>query len=155
MEAQSPDSTLKGRDASRRGWISGLLGASLGATIASFLYPILRYLVPPTTSEPSLSELELPFKASELLANSGRIVPFGGKPVLVYRTAGGEVKALTATCTHLACTVQYRPERGDIWCACHNGTYNLQGINVSGPPPRPLTALTVNLRGEKIVLRRA
>lgn len=144
----------EGADDSRRRWLSGLLATSLGATLASFLYPIVRYLVPPVTSEPSLSELELPFKASELLANSARIVPFGGKPVLVFRTSGGEVKALTATCTHLACTVQYRPERSDIWCACHNGAYNTQGVNVSGPPPRPLTALNVFVRGEKIVLRR-
>jgi len=142
-------------DESRRRWLSGLLATSLGATIVSFLYPILRYLVPPIASEPSLSELELPFKASELVPNSARIVPFGGKPVLVFRTPAGEVKALTATCTHLACTVQYRPERSDIWCACHNGVYSPQGINVSGPPPRPLTALNVYVRGEKIVLRRA
>ncbi len=155
MEAETPDSPLDAPDSSRRRWISRLLGASLGATVASFLYPVLRYLVPPIASEPSLSELELPFKAQELLPNSGRIVPFGGKPVLVFRTASGDVKALTATCTHLACTVQYRAERGDIWCACHNGTYNLQGINVSGPPPRPLAALKVHVRGEKIVLRRA
>lgn len=141
-------------DPTRRSWLSRLLGASVVATLASFLYPVIRYLIPPIASEPSLSELELSFKASELRPNSGRIVPFGGKPVLVYRTPSGEVKALTATCTHLACTVQYRPERSDIWCACHNGTYNQQGINVSGPPPRPLTALNVFVRGETIVLRR-
>ena len=141
-------------DDSRRRWLSGLLATSLGATLVSFFYPIVRYLIPPVTSEPSLSELELPFKASELVSNSARIVPFGGKPVLVFRTLSGEIKALTATCTHLACTVQYRPERSDIWCACHNGAYNAQGVNVSGPPPRPLTALNVFVRGEKIVLRR-
>ena len=155
MEIDSPMKTEMPADASRRKWLSRLLGASLAATVASFLYPLLRYLVPPASSEPSLSELELPFKASELAPNSGRIVPFGGKPVLVFRTASGEVKALLATCTHLACTVQYRAERSDIWCACHNGVYNAQGVNVSGPPPRPLTAMNVNIRGEKIVLRRA
>lgn len=143
-----------GIEESRRHWLSAFLATSLGATLVSFFYPIVRYLIPPVASEPSLSELELPFKASELVANSARIVPFGGKPVLVFRTPAGEVKALTATCTHLACTVQYRPERSDIWCACHNGTYNAQGVNVSGPPPRPLTALNVYVRGEKIVLRR-
>jgi Rieske Fe-S protein len=155
MSDAGPTTVDDGVDDSRRRWLSGLLATSLGATLASFLYPVVRYLVPPVTSEPSLSELELPFKASELIANSARIVPFGGKPVLVFRTSTGEVKALTATCTHLACTVQYRPERSDIWCACHNGVYNSQGVNVSGPPPRPLTALNVYVRGEKIVLRRA
>lgn len=139
---------------SRRRWISYLLGTSLGATVISFLYPVLRYIVPPLSSEPSLSEIELDVKPSAILPNSGRIVPFAGKPILLFRTAAGELKALSATCTHLACTVQYRAERADIWCACHNGVYDPNGSNISGPPPRPLTRLDVNIRGEKIVLRR-
>ena len=139
---------------SRRRWLTYLLGTSLGASFVSFLYPVLRYLVPPVSSEPSLSEIELDVKASDILPNSGRIVPFSGKPVILFRTAAGELKALTATCTHLACTVQYRGDRSDIWCACHNGVYDANGINISGPPPRPLTKLDVTVRGEKVVIRR-
>ncbi len=138
----------------RRRWISYLLGTSFVAVTLSFLYPILRYLVPPEASEPSLTEFELDMKASDIAPNSGRIVPLGGKPVLLFRTASGELRALTAKCTHLDCTVQYRAERSDIWCACHNGTYDLKGQNVSGPPPRPLAPLEVITRGEKIVLKR-
>jgi cytochrome b6-f complex iron-sulfur subunit len=140
---------------SRRRWISYLLGTSFAATALSFLYPILRYLVPPEASEPSLTEFELDVKASDIAPNTGRIVPVGGKPVLLFRTPAGELRALTAKCTHLDCTVQYRGERSDIWCACHNGTYDTKGMNVSGPPPRPLTPLEVLTRGEKIVLKRA
>ena len=141
-------------DQSRRRWLTYLLGTSLGASLVSFLYPVLRYVVPPVSSEPSLSEIELDVKASDILPNSGRIVPFAGKPVILFRTAAGELKALTATCTHLACTVQFRGDRSDIWCACHNGVYDANGTNISGPPPRPLTKLDVAVRGEKIVIRR-
>jgi Rieske Fe-S protein len=116
---------------------------------------VFRYLVPPEASEPSGTEFELEVKASEVLPNSGRIVPLAGKPVLLFRDASGELKALTATCTHLDCTVQYRSARSDIWCACHNGVYDSSGVNISGPPPRPLTALKVQVRGERVVLRRA
>ncbi len=139
----------------RRRWITYLLGTSLGASFVAFLYPVLRYLVPPVSSEPSLAEIELDVKASAILPNSGRIVPFSGKPVLLFRTAAGELKALTATCTHLACTVQYRGDRSDIWCACHNGVYDVNGTNTSGPPPRPLTKLEVAVRGDKVVVRRS
>jgi len=140
---------------SRRRWISYLVGTSFATAAISFLYPILRYLVPPEASEPSLTEFELDVKASDIAPNTGRIVPVGGKPVLLFRTPAGELRALTAKCTHLDCTVQYRAERSDIWCACHNGTYDAKGMNVSGPPPRPLTPLEVLTRGEKIVLKRA
>lgn len=139
----------------RRSWVSWLLGTSLGATLFAFLYPVLNYLVPPESSEPSLSEFELDLKASDILPNSGRIVPIGGKPVLLLRRPSGELAALTATCTHLDCTVQFRTDRSDIWCACHNGTYDLKGRNISGPPPRPLTPLEIYVRGEKIVIKRA
>jgi Rieske Fe-S protein len=142
------------QDHSRRRWLTYLLGTSLGASFVSFLYPVLRYLVPPVSSEPSLSEIELDVKASDILPNSGRIVPFSGKPVILFRTAAGELKALTATCTHLACTVQFRGDRSDIWCACHNGVYDANGTNISGPPPRPLTKLDVAVRGDKVVIRR-
>jgi len=138
----------------RRSWVSWLLGTSLGATLFAFLYPVLNYLVPPESSEPSLSEFELDLKASDILPNSGRIVPIGGKPVLLLRRPSGELAALTATCTHLDCTVQFRTDRSDIWCACHNGTYDLKGRNISGPPPRPLTPLEIYVRGEKIVIKR-
>ena len=143
------------QDHSRRRWLTYLLGTSLGASFVSFLYPVLRYIVPPVSSEPSLSEIELDVKASDILPNSGRIVPFSGKPVILFRTAAGELKALTATCTHLACTVQYRGDRSDIWCACHNGVYDANGTNISGPPPKPLTKLDVAVRGDKVVIRRA
>ena len=141
-------------DFTRRRWVSWLLGTTLGAAVLAFAYPVLRYLVPPTVAEPSLSEFELDVKASEIHPNTGRIVPVGGKPVLLFRTQAGELKALTAICTHLACTVQYRADRSDIWCACHNGVYNQTGTNVSGPPPRPLTPLEVNVRGDKVTVRR-
>lgn len=139
---------------SRRRWLTYLLGTSLGASFVSFLYPVLRYIIPPVSSEPSLSEIELDVKASDILPNSGRIVPFSGKPVILFRTAAGELKALTATCTHLACTVQFRGDRSDIWCACHNGVYDANGTNIAGPPPRPLTKLDVAVRGDKVVIRR-
>ena len=140
---------------SRRRWLSYLLGGSLGATLVSFLYPVLRFVVPPRTSEPSLSEVDLELKPSDIPPNSGRIVPFAGKAVLLFRTAAGELKAYGGTCTHLACTVQYRPARSDIWCACHDGVYDANGAVVSGPPPRPLTRIEVNVRGDKNVLPRA
>ena len=49
---------------------------------------------------------------------------------IIVRTAAGDYPAFSATCTHLACTVQYRAELQHIWCACHNGHYDLNGRNM-------------------------
>ena len=50
--------------------------------------------------------------------------------------------------------MQYRGDLQRVWCACHNGTYDLTGKNVAGPPPRPLTPLKANLVGDDVVLSR-
>jgi cytochrome b6-f complex iron-sulfur subunit len=51
--------------------------------------------------------------------------------------------------------VQYRPDLSHIWCACHNGHYDLNGINIAGPPPRPLDPYAVNVRGDQIVVSKS
>lgn len=113
------------------------------------LYPIVSYLNPPKQNEVEVSSV-LAGKISDFEKDSGKIVRFGNKPVIVVRTEKGDFKALSAVCTHLDCTVQYKKELGLIWCACHNGKYDLSGKNVSGPPPRPLDPYTVTLQGENI-----
>jgi Rieske Fe-S protein len=94
-------------------------------------------------------------KLNEVPVNTGKIFKFGSKPGIVVRTDSGELKAFSAVCTHLDCIVQYQPETKQIWCACHNGQYNLNGKNVGGPPPRPLEEFKVNTRGDEIVVSKA
>lgn len=119
------------------------------------LYPILRYLIPPVAAESRAASVSLSIRAADLTPNSGKIFSFGSQPGIVIRTPGGELRAFSAVCTHLACTVQYRPDISHIWCACHNGHFDLNGINVGGPPPRPLEGFVVNVRDEEIVVSKS
>lgn len=121
--------------------------------MSSVLYPVLRYLSPPEVAESTAATVS-GGNATTLLPNSGRVVPFGTRPAIVIRTANGDLRAFSATCTHLDCTVQYRPDLQRIWCACHNGQYDLTGRNVEGPPPRPLEAYDVNVQNDEIVIAR-
>jgi len=137
---------------SRRGFVNWLLGSGFGAMAVWMLYPVLRYLIPPKSGEPSVANVTVPWKPTEIKANSGRIFRFGSQPGILIKTPAGELRAFTAVCTHLNCTVQYREEKQDIWCACHNGVYDLNGKNVSGPPPRPLEPYKVYVKGDEIVV---
>jgi Rieske Fe-S protein len=74
----------------------------------------------------------------------------GSKPGILIRTADGEFKAFGATCTHLDCTVQYKTDEKLIWCACHNGKYDINGKNISGPPPAPLTPLNIVIQKDEV-----
>ena len=91
-------------------------------------------------------------KVGELAANSAKIFRFGNRPGILIHTPQGDLKAFSAVCTHLNCTVQYEENASVIWCACHNGKYDLSGQVISGPPPRPLDAYQVNIRGDEIVV---
>jgi cytochrome b6-f complex iron-sulfur subunit len=46
---------------------------------------------------------------------------------------GGEVRALSAACTHLGCRLQYRPRYRDLRCPCHGASFNLRGWLANGP----------------------
>ncbi len=131
----------------RRSFLDSLLGIGFVSTAISVLYPVWRYMIPPASAEPATDSV-VAGKAADFKPNSGAVRKFGSKPAIVIRTAEGDFRAFSAVCTHLECTVQYKPDTSQIWCACHNGLYDLSGGVVSGPPPRPLEAFAVNLRGE-------
>lgn len=137
----------------RRRLVEFLLGGGLLASVVSFLYPVLRYLVPPAVPDLGGDEI-VAAKVGELKPNGSKIFRFGNRPALLLLTAEGEYRALSATCTHLSCTVQYRNDLHQIWCACHNGLYDLNGRNVAGPPPRPLEHFQVHIRGDEVVVNR-
>jgi cytochrome b6-f complex iron-sulfur subunit len=138
-----------GEQETRRGFLKYLLGGGLVAWLAAVLYPIMAYLKPPQQAEVEVTSVKAG-KVSAIEKDSGVIVRFGNKPVILVRNAAGDFRAFSATCTHLDCTVQFRKDMGLIWCACHNGRYDLNGRNVAGPPPRPLDEYRVVIQGEDI-----
>jgi len=137
----------------RRQALRLFLGGGVIASLASFLYPILRYIIPPKTVEQA-SDSVLAARVGELKPNTGKVFRFGSRPALLTLTSDGKYHAISAVCTHLNCTVQYRSDLRNVWCACHNGMYTPDGANISGPPPRPLEAYDVVLKGDEIYVRR-
>jgi cytochrome b6-f complex iron-sulfur subunit len=135
----------------RRDFLKYVLGGGLIAWLGAILYPIIAYLKPPEQAEVEVTSIKAG-KVSAMEKDSGVIVRFGNKPVILLRRASGEFRAFSATCTHLDCTVKYRKDMGLIWCACHNGRYDLNGRNVAGPPPRPLDEYRVVIQGDDILI---
>jgi cytochrome b6-f complex iron-sulfur subunit len=119
----------------RRSFLDAVLGVGFVSTAIAIAYPVARFLIPPASGEPATAS------------------------AVAVRSADGELHAFSAVCTHLDCTVQYKADISQLWCACHNGYYDLGGNVVSGPPPRALERFALNLRGEpgeeEIVVSRA
>ncbi len=138
----------------RRRFVNWLLGTSAGGLVAAVIYPVTRYLLPPEVTESATASVTLPFTVNDVPVNSGKIFKFGSLPGILVHTPQGEFRAFSASCTHLACIVQYREDLSHIWCACHNGHFDLNGRNIIGPPPKPLEAFTVRVSGEQIIVSR-
>jgi Rieske Fe-S protein len=149
----------------RRRFLNWFLGVSSTALLASILYPVLRFISPPEVPEATTNQVEAgATNDPELLERGFKIVRFGSEPVILIRVAETDFRAFSATCTHLDCIVEYHREHEGgplIWCNCHNGQFNLQGLNIGGPPPRPLEPFKVDLVSQgagqvtKIVVSRA
>ncbi len=140
----------------RRDFLNWLTGIGAIAFFGSIFYPIYKFLIPPKSGEANVSQIKLPFTREEINAEEkkAKTFKFGRSLGIIVLTSEGELKAMAATCTHLDCTVQHRPDLGIIWCSCHNGRYDLNGQNISGPPPKPLERFIVNeIDGEIFISR--
>jgi Rieske Fe-S protein len=154
---------VRGSVASRRRFVdwlltrtltTWLLSTSFGGLLLAIFYPAGRYLVPPAAGESTTGTVTLPFAPADIPANGAEIFRFGSRAGILIKTTAGEFRAFSAVCSHLGCIVQYRSDIGHIWCACHNGHFDLNGHVLEGPPPEPLEAYTVNVRGDQIVVSR-
>ena len=134
------------RQPARRRFVNRFLGGSFGALTAWILYPVLRFLEPVEVAEAATDQVEAGRTDDAELTTTGfKIVPFGGDPVILVKSADGELHALAATCTHLDCIVEYRRDQNLLWCNCHGGQFDVSGRVVGGPPPKPLRPYRVHV----------
>lgn len=45
----------------------------------------------------------------------------------------GTIRALSSVCTHMGCTLAYRPDWQDLRCPCHGASFDLSGRLANGP----------------------
>jgi nucleotide-binding universal stress UspA family protein/nitrite reductase/ring-hydroxylating ferredoxin subunit len=75
---------------------------------------------------------------AELGPGDGGIIERGGEKLAAYVDAGGELHVMSATCTHLGCTVGWNPGASTFDCPCHGSRFGPTGEVVNGPAARPL-----------------
>jgi len=135
----------------RRDFLNIVLSGGFLAWLGALLFPVFKFLDPPEVEEVKVSNVKIG-TVEDMERDSGKIIKFGNKPVIVIRKANGEYVAFGGVCTHLDCIVQYRKDYGQIYCACHNGRYDLNGRVASGPPPTPLTQFGVKIKDDEVII---
>lgn len=63
---------------------------------------------------------------------------------------GAALRALSAVCTHLGCTVGSQAE--GYHCPCHGSAFDARGVNTAGPAPRPLPWHPLSMRGGAVIV---
>ena len=148
---QSPGRLSDGEKISRRDFIGGIIKGGLFLTFVSMLLPALEYLWPVMRGGPVGGAQEVG-RVDEIPLWGAKKVVLQGSAVLLIRTPE-KIKALSASCTHLGCLVDWNKEKREIICPCHAGFFDLEGRVVSGPPPKPLPVYDVKVVDGKIYVK--
>ena len=77
--------------------------------------------------------------------------PTAQEPCLLIRPDDATLLAYSQACTHLSCPVVPKVAEGLLVCPCHEGSFELTtGKNLSGPPPRPLPKIELEVVGGEV-----
>ncbi len=133
--------------ATRRCLLKGLFGFVGALGLGGLIYGAYRFLAP---GAGAYASVEIPL--SDIPAGGAYSFQYGTAPGLVIKGEDGGLRAFSLVCTHLACTVNWNPEKRNFYCPCHDGLFDGDGNVISGPPPTPLERLKVEVRGDKAVI---
>lgn len=78
--------------------------------------------------------------------------PTAADPAILLRVTDTDVVAFSQKCTHLGCVVYFQADENRWHCPCHEGNFEpLSGRVISGPPPRPLGKIDVEVRDDGMI----
>jgi cytochrome b6-f complex iron-sulfur subunit len=123
----------------RRFVMAGVLGF-LSVNLLMFL----RFFFPRALYEPKTKFLigypsDFGFGVDTKFQNAHRI--------WVVRNTEG-IFVISAICTHLGCTPDWKPSENKFKCPCHGSGYDPEGVNFEGPAPRPMDRAHVEITPE-------
>ncbi|HXA29511.1 MAG TPA: ubiquinol-cytochrome c reductase iron-sulfur subunit [Candidatus Angelobacter sp.] len=133
----------------RRRFLIRMTNLGAGAITLMLSIPAIGFLVSPLFMKRGLSWIRVgeidgvpiglptPFTVS-MPIGEGPPTPNVERIVYVVKSDSSTLRILSNTCSHMQCNVHWDPSLGQFLCPCHGGLYDLNGLNIGGPPPSPL-----------------
>lgn len=131
----------------RRNLLKGLFTFVGALGLGGILYGIFGFLA---RGEGTHAPVEV--SVNEIPSGTTYLFQYGGSPGILFHEENGELEAYFLICTHLGCTVIWKPEKKEFHCPCHDGLFDAHGRVISGPPASPLERMKVKVAGEKVII---
>lgn len=123
-----------------RRFFLGILGkvSIIGALLAEAIGAIKAF-IPQVLYEPPSA-----FKVGKPDDFPGGITFLPEHKLYLFRD-GSDFHVVSALCTHLNCVVDWKQDQKQFYCSCHGSVFSKDGVNLSGPAPKPLVWYPLSL----------
>lgn len=74
----------------------------------------------------------------QIRSGQGGVIKHGKQKFAVWKSADGKPHAVSASCTHMGCTVTWNNAEQTWDCPCHGSMFTREGQVIHGPATRPL-----------------
>lgn len=123
-------------------------GTFIGTAVA-FVNAVVRYLIPPAECISGVCESIEVATTAELPDGTAKSFLYSGVPCSVINVKG-QIRGFSRVCTHLQCAIDWDGASGTFLCPCHAAVFDNNGAVVSGPAPKPLPRLKIDVKNGKV-----
>jgi cytochrome b6-f complex iron-sulfur subunit len=134
----------------RRNFLKIAIAAFGSVTAGSFAYALVKFLSALPTRIAEANRLVI--RKSDIPSGEAKHFVYRNVPAVIINRPEKGFIALSRTCTHLGCLVEYHRIKQRMVCPCHAGNFDLEGNVLSGPPPKSLPLIPFKIEGENIVI---
>ena len=113
------------------GWLGILAGIEFSALAINFL-------IPGKKKNNLNKSLDIKTVGDVQQIPPGSVIPFKNGQFYLVRLEDGGMLALSLTCTHLGCSINYSGEKQEFICPCHASSFDITGNVLNPPAPRAL-----------------
>ncbi len=153
----------EGKLLSRRKFLKSIVGAIASAVGVTIATPLIGYFLSPAWKKSDKLPVaiarirDIPvniptYATYEERFKDGWYTTTLSKGAWIVNRGNNDVTVFDPRCTHLHCPYYWDKDAKIFQCPCHDGKFDIEGNVISGPPPRPLDKIHINIIEDTIFI---
>ena len=153
-------------DPERRSFLGWLLGVCAVVVSGLLSAPLVRFVLYPLrakTTETDWADAGAVSDFTSIATPAQRTVAIeqvdgwrkivSQKVIYITHDTNGQLRALSAVCPHLGCTVQWMASQNKFVSPCHGASFAPDGALLGGPAARVMDSLDTMVRNGRLMVR--